>query len=32
MNNEVFFKKTPRMSLIGICHFFGVKEKVMQGQ
>ena len=31
MNNEVFFKKTPRMSLIGICHFFGVKRKSYAG-
>lgn len=27
MKNDVFFKKTPRMSLIGAYHFFGVKRK-----
>lgn len=31
MNSEIFFKKTPRISLIGACHFFGVKRKSYAG-
>ena len=27
MNNEIFFKRTPRMSLFGAYRFFGVKRK-----
>ena len=31
MNNKIFFKKTPRMSLSGAYHFFGVKRKSYAG-
>ena len=31
MSNEIFFKKTPRMTLIGACRFFGVKRKSYAG-
>ena len=31
MRNEIFFKKTPRMTLIGACRFFGVKRKSYAG-
>lgn len=29
--NDIFFKKTPRMTLIGACRFFGVKRKSYAG-
>ena len=31
MSNEIFFKKTPRMTLIGACRFFGVERKSYAG-
>ena len=31
MNNDIFFEKTPRMTLIGACLFFGVKRKSYAG-
>ena len=31
MKNDVFFKKTPRMTLIGACRFWGVKRKSYAG-
>lgn len=31
MSNDIFFKKTPRMTLIGACRFFGVKRKSYAG-
>ena len=31
MSNDIFFKKTPKMTLIGACHFWGVKRKSYAG-
>ena len=31
MINDSFFKKTPRMTLIGACYFWGVKRKSYAG-
>ena len=31
MINDIFFKKTPRMTLTGACHFWGVKRKSYAG-